>query len=372
MKIELKEISIRELFDGYVNNHENGVTGYNGKLNIRPPYQREFIYDTKQKESVIDTILKGFPLNVMYWAVCENDHYEIIDGQQRTMSICEFIAGNFSIKYNNDQLGFHNFTNDIQAKIFDYKLMIYFCTGGDSEKLEWFKTINIAGEKLTDQELRNAVYSGSWVTDAKRYFSKTNCVAQNVGGDYLNGSAIRQDYLETAIDWISKGDISGYMSKHQHDVNASALWQYFNAIMTWINSTFQPSREQKRIMKGLNWGELYDKHKDDIIDLEQFNNKIQELILDDDVTNKKGIYPYLITNDLKHLSIRGFSEAIKLNVYERQQHHCANPKCPDYGKEFELSQMEADHITPWHAGGHTVLENCQLLCRDCNRRKSGK
>lgn len=371
MKIELKEISIRNLFEGYINNNENGVVGYNGKLNIRPPYQREFIYDTKQKEAVINTILKEFPLNVMYWAVCDDDHYEIIDGQQRTMSICEFVSGNFSILYNNDRLGFHNFTNDIQEKILDYKLMIYFCTGTDSEKLEWFKTINIAGEELTDQELRNAVYSGPWVTDAKRYFSKTNCAAHAIGGDYLNGSAIRQEYLETAIKWISKGDISGYMSKHQHDVNANALWQYFNSIFTWIESSFRPTRSQKRIMKGLNWGELYDNHKDNVINLAEFNKKVEQLLLDDDITNKKGIYQYLLTGKEKYLSIRAFTEAMKLASYERQQHHCANKDCPKHDRKLDLSEMEADHITPWHAGGRTTTENCQLLCRDCNRRKSG-
>lgn len=372
MKIELKEISIRELFEGYVNNNENGVIGYNRQLNIRPLYQREFIYDDKQKEAVIDTILKDFPLNVMYWAVCDDNHYEIIDGQQRTMSICEFVAGNFSITYNNDRLGFFNFTNDIQERILNYKLMIYFCTGEDSEKLEWFKTINIAGEKLTDQELRNAVYSDPWVTDAKRYFSKTGCPAQAVGGDYLNGSAIRQEYLETAIKWISKGEIKEYMGRHQHDANASALWQYFNSIFTWVESTFRPTRTQKRIMKGLDWGELFNNHKDRIIDLNEFNAKVNQLLIDDDVTNKRGIYPYLLTGKEKHLSIREFSDAMKLSVYERQQHRCANPQCPDNGKEFELSQMEADHITPWHAGGRTTAENCQLLCKDCNRRKSGK
>lgn len=372
MKIELREIAIRELIDAYENNNENGVSGYHGLLNIRPPYQREFIYDHNQKVAVIGTILKGFPLNVMYWAVCDDNHYEIIDGQQRTMSICEYVIGNFSIPYNNDQLGFYNFPIDIQEKILDYKLMIYFCTGAPSEKLEWFKTINIAGEKLTDQELRNAVFSGSWVTDAKRYFSRTGCAAHAIGSDYLNGSAIRQEYLETAIRWISKDNISEYMGQHQHDVNANALWQYFNAVMTWVNSTFQPTRAQKRIMKGLNWGELYDSHKDDIIDLPAFNAQVEKLLIDDDVTNKKGIYPYLLTGKERLLSIRAFSDAMKLAVYERQHHQCANSDCHTKGEELDLSQMEADHITPWHAGGRTSAENCQLLCRDCNRRKSGK
>lgn len=372
MDIELREITIRELVDGYENNHEQGVVGFHGKLNIRPPYQREFIYKDSQKIAVIETILKGFPLNVMYWSVCNGDNYEIIDGQQRTMSICEYVAGNFSIPINGDQLAFHNFTDDIQQQILDYRLMIYFCTGTDSEKLEWFKTINIAGEKLTDQELRNAVYSGSWVTDAKRYFSKTGCVAQAIAGDYLNGSAIRQEYLETAIKWISKGDISGYMSKHQHDANANALWQYFNSIFTWVESSFRPNRDRKKIMKGLDWGELYDNHKDDIIDFNLYERRIKELLIDDDVTSKKGIYSYLLTGKEKFLSIRAFTPAMRLAAYERQAHQCANPDCPEIGKEFTLSEMEADHITPWHAGGRTITDNCQMLCQYCNRHKSGK
>lgn len=216
MKIELKEITIRELTEGYVDNAENGVVGYNGKLDIRPPYQREFVYKDKQRDAVIETINKNFPLNVLYWAVCENGRFEVIDGQQRTISIAQYVNGDFSL----NGLYFHNLQKDEQEKILNYKLMIYWCTGTDSEKLAWFKIINIAGEKLTDQELRNAVYSGTWVTDAKRYFSKNGCAAYQIGEKYLNGSAIRQEYFETAIKWISDNNIEEYMAKHQHEPNA--------------------------------------------------------------------------------------------------------------------------------------------------------
>ncbi|GHT70309.1 hypothetical protein FACS189452_10950 [Bacteroidia bacterium] len=226
MKIELKEITVRELAEGYKDSQENGVVGYGGKLDIRPPYQREFIYKDKQRDAVIDTVTKEFPLNVMYWAVREDGNFEVIDGQQRTISICQYVNGDFSIKIGDDLLAFHNLQNDQQAQILDYKLMVYFCSGTDSEKLQWFKTINIAGEKLSDQELRNAVYSGSWVSDAKRYFSKNGCPAFKIGNDYLGGSAIRQEYLETAISWLSGGKIEEYMSQHQHDANATALWIY--------------------------------------------------------------------------------------------------------------------------------------------------
>ena len=213
MKIELKKITVRELTNGFEDNDENGVVGYDKKLDIRPPYQREFIYKDKQRDAVIDTITKNFPLNVMYWAVREDGNFEVIDGQQRTISACQYVNGDFSV----DGLAFHNLTNDKKEQILNYELTIYFCSGADSEKLEWFKIINIAGERLTDQELRNAVYSGSWVSDAKRYFSKNGCAAYGIGSDYLNGSPIRQEYLETAINWISKGKIEDYMSKHQHD-----------------------------------------------------------------------------------------------------------------------------------------------------------
>lgn len=211
MKIELKEISIKELSNGYKDNAEDGVIGYNGKLDIRPPFQREFVYGDKERNAVINTIIKNFPLNVMYWAVREDGYFEVIDGQQRTISICQYVNGDFSL----EGLAFHNLQNDRQKQILDYKLMVYFCSGTDTEKLEWFETINIAGKELTKQELRNAVYSGPWVSDAKRYFSKNS--RPKIGDDYLNGSANRQEYLETAIDWISAGKIKEYMSKNQHE-----------------------------------------------------------------------------------------------------------------------------------------------------------
>lgn len=360
MKIELKEITVRELAAGYKDNAEAGVTGYGGRLDIRPPYQREFIYKDKQRDAVINTVMKEFPLNVMYWAVRDDGNYEIIDGQQRTISVCQYINSDFSFQ----KLYFHNQQDDIQAKILDYKLMIYLCSGTDSERLEWFRTINIAGEKLTEQELRNAVYAGSWVSDAKRYFSKTGCAAYQIGKDYLNGSAIRQEYLETAIDWINNGEIEAYMAKHQKDPNASALWIYFQAVITWIETTFTRKR---KFMKGVDWGKLYNQFKDNIYDAKQIEAETAKLILDDDVTKKSGIYPYILTRDEKHLSIRAFSDAVKQKVYERQEGICI--KC---NKQFDISEMEADHITPWYEGGKTTEDNCQLLCKTDNRTKAGK
>ena len=360
MKIVLKEITVRELTKGYQDNDENGVVGFGGKLDIRPPYQREFIYKEKQRDAVINTITKEFPLNVMYWAVRNDGNFEVIDGQQRTISICQYVNGDFAYMYRY----FHNLQPDEQKQVLDYKLMIYLCSGTDSEKLEWFRTINIAGEKLTDQELRNAVYAGSWVSDAKRYFSKNGCPAYGIGNDYLNGSAIRQEYLETAIEWISNGNVEDYMSKHQHDPNASELWIYFQSVITWVTATFTNKR---KFMKGVDWGSLYNKYKGKKNDAKIIEKEIAKLNLDDDVTKKSGIYPYILTRDERHLSIRAFSDSIKQKVYEKQE-----GKCIVCGNYFEISAMEADHITPWHEVGKTIEENCQMLCLFDNRRKSGK
>ena len=363
MKIELHHITVRDLTKGYEDNNENGVRAYDGKLDVRPPFQREFVYKEKQRDAVIDTLSQGFPLNVMYWAVREDGTFEIIDGQQRTISICQYVNGDFAFDFRY----FHNLQQDEQDQILNYELQVYICSGTDSEKLKWFKTINIAGEELTDQELRNAVYAGPWVSDAKRYFSKNGCPAAKIGSDYLTGSAIRQDYLETAIDWISDGNIELYMSNHQHDVNAAPLWQFFQSVITWVDTTFRPTKERKKIMKGVEWGILYKQYKDEVIDYNKVDEEVKRLILDDDVTKKTGIYPYILTRKEKHLSIRAFTDAQKLSAYEKQMGFCT-----DCGQHFELSQMEADHITPWRDGGRTIAENCQMLCRECNRRKSGK
>lgn len=360
MKIELKEITVRELTDGYTDNDENGVIGYGSKLDIRPPYQREFIYKDKQRDAVIDTIKKDFPLNVMYWAVRDDGNFEVIDGQQRTISICQFVEGDFGFQ----NRYFHNLQNDEKDQILNYKLMIYLCSGTDSERLEWFKTINIAGEKLTDQELRNAVYSGSWVSDAKRYFSKSSCAAYGIGSDYMNGTPIRQEYLETALRWISNDSIEQYMAQHQHDPNANELWLYFQGVMSWVKAVFPKYRKE---MKGIQWGVMYNEFKNQNFDSAKLEKEISILMQDEDATHKKGIYTYVLTREEKHLNIRAFSDSQKREAYERQKGVCV--KC---GEHFELNEMEADHITPWHEGGKTTAENCQMLCKDDNRRKSGK
>jgi hypothetical protein len=357
MNIEHHNVTVRDLVKEYEDNQEAGVVGFGGILNIRPPYQREFVYSDKQREAVIDTITKGFPLNTMYWAVA-SDGFEIIDGQQRTVSVCQYVAGVFSYK---DRY-FHNLQQDEKDAILDYKLTIYQCQGSDSEKLDWFRTINIAGEKLTDQELRNAVYAGSWTADAKRYFSKTQCAAWQLADKYMSGSPIRQDYLETAISWVNDGEIESYMAQHQHDKNANPLWLYFQAVISWVNATFPNYRKE---MKGIAWGLLYNAHKDDNLDPTMLEARTAQLMADDEVTKKKGVYEYLLTGNEKFLSIRTFTDSNKRTLYERQKGICKN--CTEY---FEIGQMHADHITPWSKGGKTELSNGQMLCSDCNRRKS--
>lgn len=358
MEIKLKEIKIKDLVKDYQDKADEGVTGYGGKLDIRPPYQREFVYNDKQREAVIDTVTKGFPLNVMYWAVRDNGDFEIIDGQQRTISICQFINSDFSYK---DRY-FHNLSDDEQEKILNYELTIYECSGTDSEKLEWFKTINIAGEELTDQELRNAVYHGSWVTDAKRYFSKNSCPAYQIGGRYLNGSAIRQDYLETVIKWISGNQIEDYMGRNQHKENAQDLWVYFTNIIEWVESVFSKYRKE---MKGLSWGEFYNKYKSTDFNSEEIEERVSNLYEDLEIKNNKGIYQYILTGDSKYLNLRTFEDHVKKAIYEKQKNKCAHCK-----KEFPFNQMHADHIKPWSLGGKTEPNNCQILCQSCNAKKS--
>ena len=357
MNIELKTVPIRDLYEGYIDNQEEGVLGYRGTLDVRPPYQREFVYKEKQRNAVIDTVFKGYPLNVMYWAVKDDGGFEVIDGQQRTISICQYANGDFSFsgRY------IHNLQNDEREKFLNYELTIYQCTGTDSEKLAWFETINIAGEKLTDQELRNAVYSGPWVSAAKLIFSKSNCVAYLLGNRYIEGTPIRQDYFAEVISWLSDGDIKSYMALHQHDSNADFEWDYFQKVIAWIEEVFPIYRSE---MKGLPWGNFYNKHKSKTWDSEMLERRVAELMEDEDVTSKRGIYHYLLDGQERHLSIRAFNKREKREAFERQRGLCA--KCK---KAFKIEEMEADHIKLWSKGGRTIAENCQLLCEECHQEK---
>ena len=373
MTIKQIEVTVGEIVDGYVNNDELGVRGYGGRLDIRPPYQREFIYNEKEQQAVITTVLNGYPLNVMYWVRRSDDAecpYEVMDGQQRTLSLCQYVAGKFSYDFKN----FFNQPEDIKKKILDYRLTVYVCEGEPSEKLEWFKTINIAGKPLNEQEINNAVYAGPFVSDAKRHFSKSTCGAYRLGKDLVTGTPIRQDFLKKALEWMAahetrqgrRQSIVGYMAEHQHDPNANNLWTYYQNVLNWAITNFDPSKF-KKIMKGLDWAMLYDRYHDSTLDTAAMARRISALMRDDEIQRKQGIIPYVLTGDEHWLDLRAFPEDMKLAVWEEQGHVC--PLCK---REFDFEFMEGDHITPWRDGGRTVKENCQMLCRECNRRKAAR
>ena len=373
MTIDKQEITISKIVEGYVNNDEQGVRGYGGLLDIRPPYQREFIYNDKEQQAVINTVLNGYPLNVMYWVKRSEDAecpYEVMDGQQRTLSICEYVAGKFSFNFK----FFANQPKDIQQKILDYPLDIYICEGTPSEKLAWFKTINLAGKPLNEQEINNAIYAGPFVSDAKKHFSKTNSGGARLGKDLVNGTPIRQDFLKKALEWMADHEtrnghnqtLLGYMGDHQHDPNANNLWSYFQNVLNWAITNFDMKRF-KRIMKGLDWAYLYDTYGTETLDTIKLWKRISELLRDSEIQRPQGIIPFVLTGAERQLDLRVFPEDINLAAWEKQKHIC--PIC---GRDFDYEFMEGDHITPWRDGGRTVVENCQMLCRECNRRKGAK
>lgn len=367
MKVEPMHVTVRELAQGYTDAAEAGVTAYGGDLDVRPPYQREFVYHDSQRDEVVRTVLKGLPLNVMYWVdrgEGSRPRYEVMDGQQRTISVCSYVAGGYGI----DGRFFFNLPQDVKDRILDYRLTVYVCAGTQSEKLDWFRIVNIAGVQLNDQELLNAVYAGPWVTDARARFSKPGGPAVQVGGDWLKGSAIRQDYLATVLGWAAARHgirVEDYMGTHQHDPTAQALWSYFRSVLDWAQAVFPVYRRE---MKGLPWGPMYDANRDRTdLDPNALEARVQELMADEDVTRKSGVYRYLLDGDERRLSIRAFDKRTQRTAYEAQGHRCA--VC---GGEFGLADMHADHIIPWSRGGHTVPDNCQMLCRDCNLRKGAQ
>ena len=373
MTIDEMDVTVGQVVDGYINNDEQGVRGFGGLLDIRPPYQREFIYNEKEQQAVITTVLNGYPLNVMYWVRRSDDAecpYEVMDGQQRTLSLCEYVAGKFSYDFKN----FFNQPTDIQKKILDYKLKVYVCQGDASEKLNWFQTINIAGKVLNEQEINNAIFAGPFVSDAKRHFSKKNSGGERLGKDLVNGSPIRQDFLKKALEWMADHEtrqghrqtVKGYMADHQHDPNANNLWSYFQTVLNWAITNFD-MKKFKKIMKGLDWAGLYDRFGSSTLDTAALAQRISVLMRDSEIQKQSGIIPYVLTGDEHYLDLRAFPDDIKLAVWEKQNHIC--PHC---GKEFDFEFMEGDHITPWRDGGRTVIENCQMLCMECNRRKGAK
>ena len=376
MKIDRIQLTVRDLIDGYEERGADGIEGvvaYGGKLDVRPAYQREYIYAAKDRDEVIRSVKKGFPINVMYWAKTADGRYELMDGQQRTISICRYAAArdaanreSYEQCYSVDNFFFFNLQADQKQAILDYALDIYVCDGTPSEVLDWFKIINIAGKVLSDQELRNTSYTGPWLSSAKLHFSKPSCGAYRIGKDFVTGSPIRQEYLEKAIEWISARDgldsIEQYMARHQQDENANQLWIYFRRVIEWVQTIFPVKRRE---MKGIEWGLLYNAYHDAPLDPDALERRIKALMMDDDVANKRGIYAYVLSGEEKHLSLRAFTESQKRAAYERQ-----GGVCPVCKRRFDFEQMQGDHITPWSQGGKTVPENCNMLCAECNRRTS--
>lgn len=376
MEITEKKIKVSDIFKGYVatEDGEDGVFAYDGKLTIRPPYQREFVYDEKKQSEVIRTILNGFPLNTMYWCKTGNDTYEILDGQQRTLSVMQFLNHKSTVTYKEVVYYEDGLPANLREQLENYNFTIYVCEGTEEEKLEWFKIVNIGGEILTAQELRNAVYTGTWLADAKVKFSKKNCVAYQMGSKYIKGSPIRQELLEKALKGITAyqglSKIEDYMAAHKSDPDADELWQYFQDVIHWIEKIFPNYR--KELMSGLDWCDFYNKYHNNKYNATQIEAEIKQLIADDDVTNNAGICRYMLAKGYegktasKYLNLRAFSDSDKQKRYAEQDGIC--PKC---SKKFAYDEMAGDHIKPWSLGGRTEYSNLQMLCRDCNSLKGG-
>ena len=387
-------MSVARLVDGYqdttrtVNQEDSSdpgrIVGLGGKLNIRPPYQRNFVYEGGDLHEVLRTVSHGHPLGVMYWMKNADGGYEVLDGQQRIISSAQFVAEQrFScgglFGYAKDEIKtFGSLAAAEQQAILNYQLLIYVCEGDDREREEWFKAINIKGKELSDQERRNAIYHGAWLDDAKERFSWNNCPGYRKGNPYISGAVKvnRQGYLQKAIEWAARGGgragqsgeaaLTGYMAKHRKKKNATALWDSFCAVIDWVEAVFP---EYFPAMKSADWGELYHSHKDGKHEAKakKYAARIKKLMADEDVSSKAGIYEYILTGHERHLNIRAFTDVDRQSVFARQ-----NKKCNACNKPFALNRLQADHIRPWSENGPTILDNCQLLCTECHADKTTK
>lgn len=387
MKTQLNtQITIEKLCQGFQYNEleGKGLFGLNGKLTIQPEYQRNYIYaDGKKDVAVIHSILKGYPLGLIYFNQTDEDKFEVLDGQQRITSIGRFVTNKFAIlDENNKPLYFDSLPKDKQKLILNTTLLIYECKGEESEIKEWFKTINIAGVPLNEQELLNAVYSGSFVTLAKEEFSNSQNANVQKWSAFVKGSVLRQDFLACALDWVSKGNISDYMSRHRFDENIAELQTYFTTVIDWGNTTFFDAKKE---MCGLEWGRLYENYGKQAYDLSKINAEIDRLYDDPCVKNRKGIWEYVLggCEDNRLLDIRIFDDKTKRDVYNKQtenakkNEHSNCPLCAvgdnaNKSKIWTLKEMEADHVTAWSKGGLTGAENCEMLCINHNRVKGNK
>lgn len=386
MKTTLRtDWTVEDICKGFTYNEYEGrgLFGLSGKLTIQPEYQRNYIYaDGKRDVAVIDSILKGYPIGLIYFVKVAEDKYEVLDGQQRITSIGRFLTDKFAIKINGMEHNFSGLAEDLKNKINETELTIYICEGEESEIKEWFKTINIVGIPLNEQELLNAIYSGPFVTKAKEVFSNSRNANIQKWSAYISGSVNRQEYLHTALDWVSKGHIDEYMSRHRYDTDITELETYFNSVIDWVSGVFIDVDDS---MRGLPWGELYERYHLNAYDPQQVSEKVRALIEDYYVKDKKGIYEYILGGcvDTKLLNVRIFDDVTKKSVYERQTREanennisncplCALGNDSNKNRIYKLSEMDADHVSAWSRGGATDISNCQMLCKTHNRAKGNK
>jgi len=387
MKTTLRtDLTVNDICQGFTYNEfeGKGLFGLSGALTIQPEYQRNYIYsDGKKDVAVIESILKGYPLGLIYFNEASGGSFEVLDGQQRITSFGRYVTGKFAVKDSNGmEQYFSGLAQDKQDKILSTRLLIYTCEGKESEIKEWFKTINISGIPLNNQELLNAVYSGSFVTLAKAEFSNTNNANIQKWSAYISGSALRQEILERALDWASKGNISDYLSLHRDDSNINELKTYFISVIDWISSVFTDTKLE---MRGLKWGELYETYKSTPYDGRVISGQVNDLYGDPYVKNKKGIFKYLLggSQDTKLLEVRVFDEATKKTFFAQQTAeakangvsncpHCTFENKANKAKIWSLGEMDADHVSAWSKGGATNAENCQMLCRAHNQMKGNR
>jgi 5-methylcytosine-specific restriction endonuclease McrA len=389
MKTTLKtDITVKDICDGFVYNEleGKGLFGLSGRLTIQPEYQRNYIYASdggKKEMAVIESILKGYPIGLIYFNKVSENNLEILDGQQRITSVGRFVTDKFAIKDENGmEQYFSGLAKDKKAKILETKLLIYECEGSESEIKEWFKTINIAGVPLNDQELLNAVYSGPFVTLGKEEFSNSQNANIQKWSAYIKGSANRQGFMECALDWVSKGNIGDYMSFHRFFNNINELKRYFNSVIDWVSSVFTDVESE---MRGLEWGRLYEEYHKKAYSPAKVSTEVQKLYSDPYVKKRKGIFEYILggSTDTKLLDVRVFDEATKKSVYASQTKKAeakGESNCPlcaighdaNRSKLWKLTEMDADHVTAWSKGGGTNVRNCQMLCKSHNRAKGNR
>lgn len=387
MKAERKIYTVEEICKGFTYNEAEGkgLFGLSGRLTIQPEYQRNYLYAEQngaREIAVIESVLKGYPIGLLYFNRVDDSRLEVLDGQQRITSLGRFLTRKFAIKIDGMEQYFDYMATDLKERILKTELLVYECEGTESEIKEWFKTINIVGLPLEEQEILNAVYCGSFVTLAKEVFSNSQNANINKWSAFLRGNVKRQAYLHTALDWVSRGNISGYMSLHRNDDNIRELQTYFNSVIDWASGVFSNIEKE---MCGLPWGELYEKYHTTPYNPAEVAKKQRELYEDYYVKNKKGIYEYILggCKETKLLEVRCFDEPTKKSVYARQTKeaqekgvsncpHCAMSNGVNRTKIWKLSEMDADHVTAWSKGGATDINNCQMLCQTHNRAKGNK